>query len=107
VWRTSVRGGLEVNFYADGVFVRTSYPHHISTVPENWPGNDILIPPDASGLAVAGLRVSSRALYESDFAPPTAAFAPDTDTTVLCRFNGDGKAWVRGSEVALETIHRP
>ena len=105
VWHTSVRGGLKVNFFADGVFVRTSYPHHLKA-DGNWPGAQILIPPAATGLSIAALRVSAGARYQADFAPPPKPFARDASTLVLCHFNGDGKAWVLGKEEALEVVRR-
>ena len=105
VWRTSVRGGLEVNFFADGVFVRTSYPHHLKA-DGDWPGAQILIPPAATDLSIAALRVSARALHQADFTPSTPPFARDIDTLVLCHFNGDGKAWVLGKEEALKVVRR-
>jgi len=105
VWRSSVRGGLEVNFFADGVFVHTTYTHHLR-VKGDWPGAEILIPPASTGLCVGGLRVSDRALYKADFTPAARPLTRDESTLVLCHFNGDGKAWALGKLVDLETVRR-
>jgi len=105
VWRSSVRGGLEVNFFADGVFVHTTYTHHVRAE-AGWPGSEIVVPPASTGLCVGGLRVSDRARYKGDFPRPSKPFARDESTLALCHFNGDGKAWALGKMVDLETVRR-
>ncbi|MCD6360652.1 MAG: hypothetical protein J7M38_07250 [Armatimonadetes bacterium] len=91
---------LTVALYADGVLIGSSYTRSVKPAAD-WPGAELLLPADPTGMFVDELRVSDVARYDASFERPTAPFEPDEHTGVLCHFDGDGAAVVFGKSVEL------
>ncbi len=102
-WRPDkTEGKLQVALYADGVLIGSSFTRVID--PEaGWPGTELLLPADTTGMFVDELRVSDVARYSESFDRPAAPFEADENTAVLCHFDGDDAATVFGQQVSLIT----